>query len=180
MYIQNFLRRPTYGFTLIELLVVIAVIGVLAGAIIAVINPAEQLARGRDAQRRSAIKQLGQAMDVYHLDTGAYVSDAAGSTWQTVLKDAGAIKKEITLPASRVVCGNSNQGNVCKYTWDANTSSLEAIVESQSETVKAGGVCATDPVTNYAAVMWLSNLGKVGLLCMGTDVNSWGSSSTLQ
>lgn len=167
------------GFTLIELLITIAVIGVLAGAIVAAINPGEQFARGRDAQRRSAIRQLSQAMDAYATDTGAYIANGTGSTWQTILKNAGHLSREITLPASRTACGNSNQGNVCKYTWSASVSSLEAVVESRSETIKAGGACATDPVTNYAAIMWLSNLGRIGLRCMGTNVNSWGPSDPL-
>jgi type II secretory pathway pseudopilin PulG len=165
---------------LIELLVVIAVIGVLAAGAIVFIDPAEQLARGRDTQRRSAIKQLGEAMDAYALDNGGYISNGVGGTWQTVLKNGGYLTKEITLPASRITCTNSQQGNVCKYTWTASVTSLEAIVESKSETRRAGGVCATDPVTNYAAVMWLSNTEKTGLRCMGVSVNSWGQSDALQ
>lgn len=169
------------GFTLIELLVVIAVVGVLAGAVLVMINPGEQLARARDAQRRSVVKQLSQAMEVYYLDNGFHITNASGGTWQTILKNAGLIKTEYSLPASRVACALSMQGNICKYTFipGMGGSSLEAIVESRSETVKAGGVCATDPVTNFAAIMWLSSSGKVGLRCMGATVNSWGEFDTL-
>ncbi|HVZ11492.1 MAG TPA: prepilin-type N-terminal cleavage/methylation domain-containing protein, partial [Patescibacteria group bacterium] len=46
------------GFTLIELLVVIAVIGVLAAIVLLAVNPTEQLARGRDANRISSIEGL--------------------------------------------------------------------------------------------------------------------------
>lgn len=46
------------GFTLIELLVVIAVIGVLAGAVVAIINPAAMLDRARIAKGKSFQGQL--------------------------------------------------------------------------------------------------------------------------
>jgi len=41
------------GFTLIELLVVIVIIGILAGVVAAIINPAEYIAQTRDARRIS-------------------------------------------------------------------------------------------------------------------------------
>jgi prepilin-type N-terminal cleavage/methylation domain-containing protein len=58
---QSF-KKVTRGFTLIELLVVIAVIGVLAAIVLLAVNPTEQLARGRDANRISAVEGLGKAM----------------------------------------------------------------------------------------------------------------------
>ncbi len=43
------------GFTLVELLIVIAIIGILAGIILAVINPTRQRQRANEAVGRSAI-----------------------------------------------------------------------------------------------------------------------------
>lgn len=172
------MKSIQHGFSFIELLIVITVMGIMGSVIIIVINPTERLAQARDSQRRAAIKQLSQAMTSYAITNNGYILNNV-PTWQTTLKNAGLIKQEITLPASRINCTLSNQGNVCKYTFSASVSSLEAVVESKRETVKAGGVCATDPVTNYAAIMWLSNLQKVGLRCMGTNVNSWGPSDNL-
>jgi len=45
------------GFTLIELLIVIAVIGILAGVLIAVINPAQQRTKANQAVMRSNVSK---------------------------------------------------------------------------------------------------------------------------
>lgn len=68
---KNILRKKR-GFTLIELLVVIAVIGVLAGAVIAIINPSAQLARARNAKRKNDLKTLANAIDRYFVARGSY------------------------------------------------------------------------------------------------------------
>jgi prepilin-type N-terminal cleavage/methylation domain-containing protein len=54
------------GFTLVELLIVIALIGVLAVAVLAAINPLEQLNRARDTGMESDASQLLAAIDRYY------------------------------------------------------------------------------------------------------------------
>jgi prepilin-type N-terminal cleavage/methylation domain-containing protein len=54
------------GFTMIELLIVIAILGVLAIAVLAAINPIEQINRGRDTGSRSDAEQLLSAVDRYN------------------------------------------------------------------------------------------------------------------
>ncbi|MDP3954933.1 MAG: type II secretion system protein [bacterium] len=54
------------GFTLIELLIVIALIGILAVAVLAAINPIEQLNRARDTGMESDATQLISAIDRYY------------------------------------------------------------------------------------------------------------------
>jgi len=51
---------------MIELLIVIAVLGVLAIAVLAAINPIEQINRGRDTGNRSDAEQLLSAIDRYN------------------------------------------------------------------------------------------------------------------
>lgn len=51
---------------MIELLIVIAVLGVLAVAVLAAINPIEQINRGRDTGNRSDAEQLLSAIDRYN------------------------------------------------------------------------------------------------------------------
>lgn len=58
--------RDQSGFTMIELLVVIAVIGVLAVAVLASINPIEQINKGRDTRLRSNAAQLLNAIDRFY------------------------------------------------------------------------------------------------------------------
>jgi prepilin-type N-terminal cleavage/methylation domain-containing protein len=53
------------GFTLVELLIVIALLGVLAAAVLAAINPLEQANRARDTRMRSDASQLLAALDRY-------------------------------------------------------------------------------------------------------------------
>jgi prepilin-type N-terminal cleavage/methylation domain-containing protein len=66
------------GFTLIELLVVIAIIGVLSSIVLASMNQARK--KARDAQRRSGLKSLQVALELYYDTNGAYPATPA-STW---------------------------------------------------------------------------------------------------
>lgn len=67
------------GFTLIELLVVIGIIGILAGGLLIMINPGAQMAKARDAARKSDLQQLNNAIKRYYVANGSYPS--TGSEW---------------------------------------------------------------------------------------------------
>lgn len=60
------------GFTMIELLIVVAVLGILAVAVLAAINPIEQINRGKDTGSRSDAEQLIGAVDRYYTANGFY------------------------------------------------------------------------------------------------------------
>lgn len=79
VHILQRVKNSPSGFTLIELLVVIAVVGVLAGAIISIINPTAQLARARDVQRKTDIKEIKQAVEEYFIIIGSYPPTAAAN-----------------------------------------------------------------------------------------------------
>lgn len=57
--------RFSLGFTLVELLIVIALLGILAAAVLAAINPIEQANRARDTRLKSDSSQLLAAIDRY-------------------------------------------------------------------------------------------------------------------
>lgn len=59
------------GFTLIELLIVIVIIGILAGVLIALINPAQQQNRARDANVQATINKIALAAQGYISAYGA-------------------------------------------------------------------------------------------------------------
>jgi len=70
----NFLSkiRSQAAFTMIELLIVIAILGILAVAVLAAINPIEQINRGRDTGSRSDSEQLLSAIDRFYAYKGYY------------------------------------------------------------------------------------------------------------
>lgn len=69
--------RINKGFTLVELLIVIALLGVLAAAVLAAINPLEQANRARDTRMRSDASQFLAATDRYFVAQSEF-------PWQTV------------------------------------------------------------------------------------------------
>lgn len=64
--------RSQAAFTMIELLIVIAILGILAVAVLAAINPVEQINRGRDTGSRSDAEQLLSAIDRFYAYKGYY------------------------------------------------------------------------------------------------------------
>lgn len=57
---------------MVELLVVIAVLGVLAAGMVVLINPAGQIQKSRDAQRKSDLEQIQRLVEQYYNDNGKY------------------------------------------------------------------------------------------------------------
>lgn len=83
------------GFTMIELLIVIAVLGVLAIAVLAAINPIEQINRGRDTGSRSDAEQLLSAVDRYNASQLVWpwqdaADDPDAVAWSQVTEDSQA------------------------------------------------------------------------------------------
>lgn len=54
------------------MIVVVAILGVLATATIAVLNPIAQIQKGNDAKRKADLSQIQKALEVYYQDYGAY------------------------------------------------------------------------------------------------------------
>lgn len=64
------------GFTLVELLIVMSIIGVLAAVGLGSFTTAQT--RGRDSQRKSDLKQIAHALELFYTDYGRY-PDASGT-----------------------------------------------------------------------------------------------------
>lgn len=160
------------GFTLIELLVVIAVIGLLAIVVFVAINPLEQLAKTRDAGRKSTVSQMGNALGAYATShTGTFVKDAGGGSctpnnWIGCMVTTG----ELTTVPSAVAystsgisaCATSVVNGYCYKSSDGSGAAptvAYARMESKSENSK----CVVAGQVAYFT--WSSADGRAGVVC---------------
>lgn len=51
---------------------VVGTIGILAAATLVILNPIEQIQKGRDTQRKADLEQIKTALDTYYQDNGKY------------------------------------------------------------------------------------------------------------
>jgi len=87
-------RSEKGGFTLLEVLLVVGIISILAGIIILAINPTKQLGDTRNAQRRSDVLTILNALYQYSLDNnGAFPDAIVNSTVDSC--DSGTTANEI-------------------------------------------------------------------------------------
>jgi general secretion pathway protein G len=70
-------HQSARGFTLIELLIAITILAVLASAIVAILNPFAQMAKGRDAKRKADLSSVQKALELYYQDNGRYPPSSA-------------------------------------------------------------------------------------------------------
>ena len=85
------------AFTLIELLVVIAILGVLATAVVLVLNPAELIKQGRDSTRLSDLAALNSALGLVVADNPS-ISLGSSSVVYTSLPDTSPTCGSWSLP----------------------------------------------------------------------------------
>ena len=117
------------GFTLVELLIVIAIIGVLAALLMSNFIGVRQ--RARDAQRKSDLKQIQSALELYRSDLAAYPLTNNFSACLSSLPPPPAT----TIYMQKVPCdpSSSYNGGDYSYTSDGSTYSVAACAENSSD-----------------------------------------------
>jgi general secretion pathway protein G len=73
------------GFTMIELMVVMVILGIIAVVILS--NFSSSIVKGRDAQRKSDLRHIAEALEMYANDVGKYPNDniIGGEEGKTIL-----------------------------------------------------------------------------------------------
>lgn len=132
-------QKSEKGFTLIELLIVIVIIGVLATFLMANFVGVRQ--RARDAQRKSDLRQIQSALELYRSDNGIYALTMADCDVSLSSGETVYIQK---IPCDPLSTTNDR----IPYTYEANESgstySLKACLENDSDSQKDSvNTCST-------------------------------------
>ncbi|MCL4375000.1 prepilin-type N-terminal cleavage/methylation domain-containing protein [Patescibacteria group bacterium] len=127
------------GFTLIELLVVIAIIGALSSLLVPNFMGARE--RARDNQRKSDLKQLQKAMEMYRQDQtdSSYPASlpAVDTTWTNAAGTTTYMNKIPKDPIS----GNAYYYARQRVVGDNLTYTLCACLENTADADSASGDC---------------------------------------
>lgn len=117
------------GFTLIELLVVIGILGILSSALVATIDPFEQIKKGNDANVKNVAVEYSTALIRYYMThngmpwypvtavTAEVISGNVGLGYTQLLITDGELKTAFTTATSVtkniLVSGGTNSAVVC-------------------------------------------------------------------
>ena len=165
------MKKFTKGFTLIELLIVIALLGALAVALLAALDPLEQIKKGSDTGTRNTVAEIHGAMVRYSALRGGVmpfdttgggtqefvaIGDDAASAQRKALQsviDSGELKSDFTALAGEQlnkvfitgINASGNQAvNVC-YAPTAKSFRLDVntkFIEGDGSVTEAGaGEC---------------------------------------
>lgn len=117
------------GFTLIELLTVIGIIAVLTGLFTVSYLAVRQ--RGRDAQRKSNIKQMQSALELYRADNDSYPPSATFQALvcgQTFTSPSGTVTYMNALP-----CDPTTGGTYYYFRTSPTTYVIASCLENTSD-----------------------------------------------
>jgi general secretion pathway protein G len=120
------------GFTLLELLIVIVIIGVLA--ILTIPNLVSGPQRGRDAQRKTDIRNIKTALETYYNDNYAYPQ---APSWKTDLSNSSTTPYMKNVPQDPKTKNDYAYAPNCSPTCTDYT--LSADLENKKDSQAPGG-----------------------------------------
>lgn len=136
-YIRNFSLR-VHGFTLIELLIVISILGILATTVFTAVNPGRQLAKARDAQRKTDLVAI--VSTIYQ-----YASEHSGD-----LPDTDGDPDTSNFPSSLICVGSSASCFDLAGAGETGETIVPVyMVELPKDPRLSGGSAGTDADTGY-------------------------------
>jgi len=162
------MQHTKKGFTLIELLIVIGIIGILAAAVIVVLNPAELLAQARDGTRLSDVDSVVSAVNLYiaSVDAPDLVKNGSGATGTVTVSGAacpftacftntgtstngsGWVTVDLTAVAGGsplpVLPKDPTNSTTYYYAWAANDASSTFEVDAVLESARHSGKMSND------------------------------------
>ncbi len=136
---RDFIKNNQKGFTLIELLVVLGILGILAAALLAAINPVEQLNKAQDASMKEASSQFVSANASYFSTHNAY-------PWFTLAAGGGNCYSggnTINTPVALTNLGPCVTSLVSSGELKSSYANLNTSLQSQIVVNEPGGI-ATD------------------------------------
>lgn len=157
--IFNFKFSIQKGFTLVELLVVIAIIGILSSVLLA--NFIGVRERARDATRKSDLKQIQSALELYRSDKGSYPLDTTPLVPDYISKIPQDPLRGSMCP-SYIFAFNSTKYTIFALLENAND--LEAVNPKPAPAVSAPYGSSTDGNITFT---------MSGSTCQGSSYNYW-------
>ncbi|RJQ37117.1 prepilin-type N-terminal cleavage/methylation domain-containing protein [Candidatus Microgenomates bacterium] len=120
------IKNSCDGFTLIELLIVIVIIGILSTFLMANFIGIRQ--RARDSQRKSDIRQIQSALEMYRADQGTYPLSASFSPCDSPFTSGNSVTYMQKIP-----CDPIDRTSSYVYTSNGATYSIVACLENSND-----------------------------------------------
>lgn len=87
----NIIPKSSLGYTLVELLIVVGVLGILVTGSLLLINPSQYLKKTSDADRKSDLKLLQSALELYRTNEGTYPPDNLSGAANSLSQCSGSL-----------------------------------------------------------------------------------------
>ena len=82
-------QKKLFSFTLIEMLIVIVIIGILAAALVPRLQAVQ--GRARDTKRKTDLKQIYNALEIFRLDNSDYPIAANAVSWSMSINSPNGV-----------------------------------------------------------------------------------------